>query len=453
MEERDETYTMRIKYKFPTIKVDKEKYKKYNEKVKIFDSQLSKLPKKIKFCKRCVVSNQRPRTILDKEGVCNACRHAERKFYGGINWDQREQELMKLLDKHRSKDGSWDVIVPSSGGKDSAYVAHQLKERYGMHPLTITWAPFLYTETGWQNYANMIQRGFDGLIFWQNGILHRKLARIAFELKGDPFEPFVYGQRALAFSLACKFNIPLMMYGENGEVEYGGSFKNNDIPCELPKDWANFYYKGHGFEKLVEEGYKMGIFQKEELENTEFHFYNPPPIKKVKKLKLEMHWYSYYHRWIPQENFYYASKNTGFEASDRRTEATYTKYTSMDDQIDPFHWITGYMKFGLGRATREACSDIRCGHITREEGVSLVHRYDHEFPADSFKMFLAYVDLDEKKFWELMNRYRSEHVWKKEGSIWKLKTIVSNKSLEGEKPTEEQTPYSGSPDQEMERVD
>ena len=99
-----------------------------------------------------MTSNQRPRTEFDDEGVCSACRYAEKKFGGFIDWNKREKELIKLLDKHRSKDGSWDVIVPSSHGKDSAMVTHQLKEKYGMLPLTVTWAPFIYTEVGFKNY-------------------------------------------------------------------------------------------------------------------------------------------------------------------------------------------------------------------------------------------------------------------------------------------------------------
>ncbi len=453
MEQHEVNQVMKVKFKFPKLEIDEDKYRKYMAENKTFDHQLELLPKKVLFCKKCVTPNQRPRTDFDEEGICNACRYAEKKFYGGIDWRQREQELIKLLDKYRSKDGSWDVVVPGSAGKDSALVAHQLKERYGMHPLTVTWAPFIYTDIGWQNYYNMIQRGFDGLIAWPDGIIHRKLARIAFELKGDPWEPFGYGQKAYAFQIACKFKVPLIFYGENGEIEYGGSFKNANKPYEDPEDWEELYYKGAGVNKMIEEGYKMGILTEEEVKSHTLDFYKPPALEDVKKLGLQMHWYSYYHLWVPQEHFYYASRNTGFEANNKRTDATFSKHCSIDDQLDPFHWITGYMKFGYGRATREACSDIRCGHITREEGVALVQRYDHEFPSTYFKVFLDYLDITEKQFWEFMDRYRSPHVWRKDGNVWKLRRIVSNKGPEGEEPSEEQTPYCGAPGQKMERVD
>ena len=442
---------VKLEYKYPKLNIDEEKYKAHEAKT--FDYQLNKLPKEIQFCKRCASSNQRPRTEFDEDGVCNACKYAEKKFFGGIDWDEREEELRTLLDKYRSKDGRWDVIVPGSAGKDSAIVSHQLKERYGMHPLTVTWAPFIYTELGWQNYFNMIQSGFDGITAWPDGLIHRKLTRVAFELKGDPWEPFLFGQKAYAFQIAQKFNIPLIFYGENGEVEYGGSFKNAYKSHETPEDWDELYFKGSGVDALAEEGYEMGIFSREELNNHSFEFYKSPPMEDVRKLGLQMHWFSYYKLWVPQEHFYYASKNTGFEANNVRTDATFSKHVSIDDRLDPFHWLTAYMKFGYGRATREACTDIRCGHITREEGVALIHRYDHEFPLTYFQDFLEYLGITEEHFWEVMARYRSPHVWRNDDGVWKLRRIVSNNDMDGEEPTEKQTPYCGASGQVMARVD
>ena len=423
---------MDIKHKFPKLMIDTDKYEYY--KPKTFDTQLSLLPKEIKFCKKCIVPNQRPRTEFDEDGVCNACRYAEMKFEGAIDWEKREKELVELLDKYRSKDGKWDVVVPGSAGKDSAIVMHQLKQRYGMHPLHVTWAPFVYTDIGWQNYFNMVQSGSDGLLAWPNGLLHRKLARVAFELKGDPWEPFAFGQKAYAFQVASKFQIPLIFYGESGEIEYGGSFKNWDKSHESPEDWDELYYKGSGIDTLLEEGIKMGIFTEEEIKESSFDFYKSPPLEDIKRLDLQMHWWSYYKLWVPQENFYYAAKNTGFEASHERTESTYTKSFSIDDRLDPFHWYLGYIKFGYGRATREASSDIRCGHITREEGVALAQRYDHEFPEKYFKEFLNYLDIPEEHFWEVLDRYRLPHIWKKEDKKWKRRKMVSNNSVDGEEP-------------------
>ncbi len=392
---------------------------------KILDKQLAQLPTDVQFCKRCVVSNQRPRTHFNAEGVCSACEYAHQKEHA-INWEQRERELRELLDKHRSKDGSFDVIVPASGGKDSGLVAHKLKHDYGMHPLTVTWAPFLYTDVGWKNYLNFVNSGFDNILANPNGKLHRKLARIAFETKGDHWEPFAFGQKAYPFHVALKYNIPLIFYGENGEVEYGGLTKNAHKSHESPEDWEELYFKGAGVDALVEAGIEMGIFSRDEITEKSFDLYKAPPLPEIEKLGIEMHWWSYYYKWVPQENYYYSAKHTGFESNpEGRSEGTYSKYASLDDKTDGFHWYLSYIKFGLGRASRDAQMEIRSGHITREEAVSLVRRFDGEFPKRYFKEFLEYLGISEEHFWEVIDRYRQPHVWEKENGEWKLKHVVN----------------------------
>lgn len=429
---------MDTNYKFPSLNINMEKYKKYKWDIK--DKQIALLPDEIRYCKKCVMPNQRPRTEFNEKGICNACTYAEWKFGGKIDWEKREQELIELCDKYRSKDGSWDCCVPGSAGKDSALVVHQLKHKYGMHPLTMTWSPFIYTDIGWQNYYNFVQSGFDAILGFPNGLIHRKLSRIAFELVGDPWQPFTFGQKAWAFHIAVKFKIPLIFYGENGEIEYGGSFKNAEKAYESPKDWEELYFKGATVDVFIKEGLKMGILSEEDLKNNDLNLYRPPPLEEIKTLGAQMHWFGYYKCWVPQEHYYYAVKNTQFEASPIKADCSYTKFQSCDDRVDPFHWFMGYIKFGYNRASREACSDIRCGHMTREEGVSLANRYDHEFPKTYFKQFLQYVDMDEKKFFEIIDRFRSPKVWKKVDGKWHLKMAVSNDSLGGREPTYEERP-------------
>jgi len=397
---------------------------KKSKTIKTLDKQLSYNPKEVKYCTKCVVSNQRPRITFNKNGVCSACQYAHHK-YNEIDWKTREKELVKLLDKHRSRDGSFDVVVPGSGGKDSAYTAHILKEKYGMHPLVITWAPFIYTDIGRENFHNFVNAGFDVLTCFQNGLLHRKLAKIAFELKGDAWEPFAFGQKAYAFHIALKFKIPLIFYGENGEVEYGGSMQNADKPYESVKDWEKLYYKGAGVEKLIESGLEMGIFDKNEITEKSFQLYKVPPLEEIDQLGAQMHWMSYYRKWVPQENYYYAKEHAGFKANPGRSEGTYSKYASLDDKTDGFHFYLAYIKFGIGRATSDAAHEIRDGHLTREEGVALVRRYDGEFPKKYFAEFLNYLDISEKKFWEIVDSYRPAHLWEKKDGKWKLKHQIS----------------------------
>ena len=153
------------------------------------------LPNEIQFCKKCVISNQRPNSAIefkhtkesrkstiriDEEGVCDACRQAERKERE-IDWEERKQKLVELCDKYRSRNGSFDCIVPGSGGKDSFYAAHKLKYEFGMNPLTVTWAPHVYTDWGWKNFQSWIHAGFDNYLVTPNGRTHRLLTRLSIE--------------------------------------------------------------------------------------------------------------------------------------------------------------------------------------------------------------------------------------------------------------------------------
>ncbi len=373
------------------------------------------LPAEVRYCKKCVTSNQRPRIEWDAEGVCNACRYAEKK-YNVINWREREEQLVKLLDRHRGKHGNYDCVVACSGGKDASLVAHQLKHKYRMNPLTVTWAPHLYTPIGWENLQAFIHAGFDNVLGHPNGRVHRKLTRLAFEHLGDPFQPFIFGQFSFPFRAAVNYKIPLVFYGENGEIEYGGSTKNEDKPGQPIEDFDRYYFS----QFPVEE------FKKHNVSESDLWAYKMPTQQELKSVGAEMHWFGYYHKWVPQENYYYASEHVGFKANpDGRSEGTYSKYSSLDDRIDGFHFYLSYIKFGLGRATRDAGQEIRSGHITREEGVALVRKYDGEFPAKWFKDFLEYTELSESRFWEIIDGFRAEHLWEKHNGEWRLKHVVS----------------------------
>lgn len=387
------------------------------------ERQILTLPTTVKFCRKCVVSNQRPRIVFDDEGVCSACRYAAYKHHV-IPWDKREKELEALLDRHRRDDGGYDVIVPCSGGKDGGLVAHQLKHRWGMNPLTVTWSPFAYTEIGQKNFRAFINSGFDNIMATPNGDLHRKLSKLSYFALGDAWQPFTYGQMSYAFHIALKFGIKLVFFGENGEAEYGGDVRSVDKPGMPLEDWRINYFKGANLEDLLKMGVEADLFTERDVRNN-FHFYYPPTVEEMRKEGCEFHWYSYYQKWVPQENYYYCKEHTGFEANpDGRSEGTYSKYASLDDRMDGFHYYLAFMKFGICRATADAAHEIRDGHITRDEGAALVKRYDGEFPAKHYKEFLEYIGITDEEFWRVANSWRQPHIWEKANGDWRLKHAV-----------------------------
>lgn len=393
------------------------------------------LPSEVKFCKRCVISNQRPNSVVefknkpkdskstimfDEHGVCSACRYQDIKEK--IDWKTREEELTALCDKHRKDDGSYDCIVPGSGGKDSAFTAHILRYKYGMNPLTVTWAPHKYTGIGWKNFQNWIHSGLDNVLLTPNGKVHSLLTRLAFENLVHPFQPFIVGQRLIGPRYSVLYDVPLVFYGEN-QAEYGNNIEENEVPT---MDMAFFRDSSGDVRDSVLGGVTVqDLIDEHGLELRDFTPYLPIDPKKINSVGTEVHYLGYYLRWDPQECYYYAVENTGFEANTERTEGSYSKYSSIDDRIDPLHYYTTLIKFGIGRATYDAAQEIRNGKITREEGVALVHRYDTEFPAKYFQEILDYMGITEDRFWEVINKARSPHLWKQmENGEWQLRHQV-----------------------------
>jgi hypothetical protein len=146
--------------------------------------------------------------------------------------------------------------------------------------------------------------------------------------------------------------------------------------------------------------------------------------------KTEIHFYGYYKQWIPQVNYYNCVENTGFSANPVRSEGTYSKYASLDDQLDGFHYYLSYIKFGLGRATSDSSHEIRDGHITREEAQALVKKFDGEFPEKYFNTFLEYCSITEDFFWEVVDSWRSPHLWAKVNGEWKLRHTVNGDGVD-----------------------
>ncbi len=387
------------------------------------ERQLELQPKEVKFCKRCVMSNQRPKIVFDDEGVCSACRFADFKN-NDIDWQAREEELNVLLDKYRRNDGRWDVVVPVSGGKDSGYVAHVLKTKYGMNPLTVTWSPLIYTDIGFQNFQNFASSGFLNLLATPNGEIHRKLARLSFEELGDAFHVFVLGQVAYPLHMAIKFGIKLIFSGEDGAAEYAGLTDRASVKF---KNLSAAQFKGCAFDSLLDYGFtNKDYMQNMSSDHPDLEFYRPPTVEELTQAGIERRYFmSYYHKWNPQENYYYAEEHTGFKPNPERSEGTYSKYSSLDDRTDGFHYYLAYIKFGFGRTTYDASQEIRTGHITREEGVALVNRYDGEFPKKYFQDFLEYLDMSEEHFWNVVNSYRAPHIWKESGDSWELRHRVT----------------------------
>ncbi len=391
------------------------------------------LPLKIEYCKKCTRSNQRPVSAQEfkqkaadnkaivplDSGICNACHYAEIKKT--IDWKNREKELVELCDKHRKHDGSFDVLVPGSGGKDSIYVAHELKNKYGMNPVLATWAPNIQTKQGIQNFQAWIDDGFANYMVYQNQKVHKTLTKLAFEELCHPFQPFIIGQKNMAPRLATQLGIDLIMFGEH-DAEFGMGLDKMNVPT---MDIDYFTVEDFNISDLFIGGLSVDvIMDKYKFSKSDLAAYLPIKKEDFNNSGAEFHFYSYYKRWNFHDNYYYAVQNTNFLPSSERLEGSYDKYASMDDKIDWLHFYTFYTKFGMGRATSATEQEIRAGVITRDEGISLIKRFDGEFPLKYLNDCLLYMDVSEEKFNEVIENSRPEHIWKKENGNWVLRKPI-----------------------------
>jgi N-acetyl sugar amidotransferase len=384
------------------------------------------LPKRVEHCSNCLMTNQEPYSIneskhkkkkikkghliIDKNGMCQACNYNYQKI-NNIDWFKREKKLQKLLDKYRKDNGEYDCIVPGSGGKDSSYQAHVLKYKYGMNPLTITYSPILQTDIGKKNFDNWINvGGFDNLLYTPNGKVLSKLSRIAFINLLHPMQPFKFGIKSFAAKVACKFNINLIFYGEPYS-EYGNS---KDFEPFYSTEWfindKEPFFGGLPLKKVL----KISGLSKQDI--------NPflsLKSKETKNKNIKAFFLGWYLKWDPQEIYYYSTEKNGFNLDEYRTDSTYGRYSGIDDKFESLHFYCRYIKFGIGRSRLDASQEIRNNHITRENGINLVKKFDHEIPERYLNDCLKFMNISRKDAIKIIDKARPNHIWKKKKNIWK----------------------------------
>ena len=405
------------------------------------------LPLKIQYCVRCNLSNQQPtstneyfhtkntkqKTVkFDDKGVCSACNFNDLKWNKKINWEEREKELVDLCNKYRKDNGEYDCLIGGSGGKDSVYQSWILKYKYKMNPLTVTWAPHIYTEVGWSNFQKWINKGgFDNYLFTPNGKIHRKITRESTINLLHPFQPFIIGQKTFCQKMADRFNIPIIFWGEmpgeggkniSHKIRKFGTSEGN----EAQKGFEIDPLEGKKFEEAYIGGKQVQEYIDEGISKNDLHCYKPLDPTILQEKKIQFYFLGYFLRWVPQENYYFACEKIDFSPNSQRTEGTYQKYQSIDDKTDGFFFYTRFIKFGVGRTMIDSSQEIRNGHITKDEGLSLIGKYDGEYPHKYENEFLDYISMSKDEFSNLCDKFRPEHLWQKKSNRWELKEPISD---------------------------
>ncbi len=368
------------------------------------------MSKKVFWCKNCLNMSTRPRIEFDNKCWCNACQWSEEKKT--FDWEGRKKELKKLLDKYRSNSGNFDCVVPVSGGKDGSYVAYTLKHKYGMNPLCITVAPALSLDLGDQNLKNFINSGYSHLHINPDVNIMQKLNKIGFVEKGFPYYGWLIAIQSAVIRTALNFNIPLLFYGEDGEVEYGGSTetKGNSL---LSIDYQKKVW--------FEGGYDLVMSKVGNMKSSDLYFWNFPGDKEIGDKELHTATWSYFEPWDSYRNYVVAKEHCGLQEKEDSGSGTFTNFAQNDQALYSLHTYLMYLKFGFGRATQDAGIEIRRRSMTRDQALNLVKMYDNSYPDEFIDTYLDYYQMTQNEFDSVLDKYANKDLFSKVDGRWQPK--------------------------------
>lgn len=361
----------------------------------------------MKICKKCIMVDTRPRLKFNENGICAACEWNEIKKTQ-IDWEGRRKELRDLCETIRGRQ-QYDCIVPVSGGKDSTYVADKMKNEFGLNVLTVTITPPLETELIQKNLTKFLEYGFDNMKVTPNPQIAQAINKKAFIEQGRPMLSFTSCVNSVIFRFAVDFKIPLIMFGEEGETEYGGSTELRYTP----------YYDIDYAIKVYMEGNNPQNFLEGKYSEREMYLWLFPSEDKVRENRLKVAHWSYYENWDPYTHYEFASKNYDMQIHKGRNTGTYTDFGQLDTPLYELHTYMMYLKFGFGRGLQDACIDIRGGRMAREEAVAIVKKYDGEYPEKSIPLFLDYFKMSKEEFDAVLDRHANKELFEKVNGIWK----------------------------------
>ncbi|MCA9802623.1 MAG: N-acetyl sugar amidotransferase [Cyanobacteria bacterium HKST-UBA02] len=354
----------------------------------------------MRYCNKCVMPDTKPDLFFDEHGVCDACRSAERK-HTSIDWEERTKAFEELVKTYRGKGEFYDCLIPVSGGKDSTYQVHVALE-HGLKPLCVSFEPTFATELGKRNLANISAMGVDLIQFRKNPRVYKQMCQIGFSRLGDHDWPNHVGIFTVPIRTAVQYKVPLIIWGENPQQEYGGPLKAAESSI-LDRRWLE------EFGGLL--GYRVSDMVAEGIAERDLVAYVYPTEAELKAANLCSIFLGHYFKWdaVTQVEIV---KGLGFELKeDGPVEGTYTNYENLDCAFTAIHDYLKYVKFGFGRATDHACLDVRNGRITRDEAVNLVNKFDGRYPRIALSDFLEYMDLSQEEFDRIVDSFTNKHVF------------------------------------------
>ncbi len=374
---------------------------------------MSKIPKSLSWCSNCLAMSTRPRISFDERGYCNACCWTEKKKE--LDWETRHKELQLLLNKYRSSSGRFDCLVPVSGGKDGSYVAYNLKHKYGMNPLAVTVTPALPLDLGEKNLRSFVKSGYNHISVNPSFEAMRSLNKTGFIEMGFPYYGWLIAIHTAVVQVAVGFGIGLVFYGEDGEVEYGGSTETAKNPIYDANYQKKIYLEG-GYETVLDQS---------GLSESDLQFFRFPESSDLNTHPIDLTHWSYYENWDPYRNYLVAKEHCGLEEADGSNAGTFTNFSQNDQALYALHTYLMYLKFGFGRANQDACIEVRRGAMDRSQAVNLVRLYDGHYPVEFIELYLDYYRMTMAEFDQVLDRYANRNLFDKIDGRWKQNFVVA----------------------------
>ena len=366
----------------------------------------------MKYCKKCLYPNTKPQLQFDERGICSACNNY--KLKDEVDWGKKKVDLLHILDKYKSKDGSkYDCIIPVSGGKDSTFQTYTIKETFGLNPLAVNFHPHDQTEIGRKNLENLKQLGVDCIEFSANPLVYSKLAKFGLVELGDFQWPEHIGIFTIPVQVAVRYKIPLIIWGENPQLEYGQP-TNIDTDTILDREW-NEKNGGYFLDKIKPKDMTKYGFKTKELIP-----YIYPSDDDIRQIGVTGIFLGSYIKWnlFKQLDFV---KELGFSENDEVKEGTYDKWENLDVYFTVFHDYFKFLKYGFGRTTDHASIEIRYERITRAQGIELIKKYEGKIPRKYLDKFLKSADISEQEFHDICDKFTNKEIFltNEDGSIKK----------------------------------
>jgi N-acetyl sugar amidotransferase len=369
----------------------------------------------MRYCKKCVQPDTRPGVYFDDNGVCGACLY-EKESQSDINWQERERELREVAAwAKKNSTAPWDCVVGVSGGKDSTFQALYARDKLRLRTLLVNSEPEGISAIGVKNIENLIQLGFDVIKIRPNPKVIKQLMKRDFYTYLNPVKITEYSLWSSTYIIADKFNIPLIIQGENPGLTLGvrntgvginGNALNANRLDTLSEDWKAYISDG-----ISEKDMFLYHYDRESME-----------AKGIKGV-----WLQYYAReWSALHNVEF-SKSHGLKVREDFKPGdigTYLGYFQMDSDIVQVNQLLKYIKFGFGQCTDHACYDIRVGRITRKEAIDLVQKYDGKCAEMYIDIFCNTIGIDKKEFWKVANSFRGTMWGKNDAGEWILKSPI-----------------------------